>query len=204
MSVRCIAYTAVVTLYRTLYRAHGRAGCCIMLCSQRQRGSRHAPATERLEPDARLLPAARRKRRLVHKLLAVSLALISMTANKCICVGLRACDVEPRSQAAFQELCQVTTGDWGELSAEALFKLCRETRTDNEVAVAAFKDIFHASGVCEAADVFMDAASSHATFGQLACKDKAKAMTLIGPAQSVSKHFGSLYHGKSECLRSSP
>ena len=68
--------------------------------------------------------------------------------------------------------------------------------------MAAVKELFRASGVSEAADVFMDAASTHASFGGLAHKDEAKAKALLAAAEHVNTHFRGLYCAKTECLRS--
>ena len=193
--VRSIAVVTAISLYRALY---GRGASEAMLYNVvRAALSRHAPAHERLEADPGLLLAsARCKRRLLLNLLVTISVAISLFMAGCTCPGLRVQDVEPQSRQAFQKLCQVTTGDWGDLSAEVLFKLCREVRKDNEDAVAAVQDLFHTSGVNEAADLYMSAASTYASFGKLAHEDESKAIALHVAAQSVSKHFLGLYQGK--------
>ena len=136
--------------------------------------------------------------RAVSSVVSILLAVMAT----CICHGLRANSVPPASSAAFAQLCQVTVGTKGTVSADILFGMARSQTSsdDDQAATAAFLHLFEP--VPLGAELFTRAASEFASFGELASTDPARAASLSQVAVSVNAHFGGLYRGKTECLRS--
>ena len=117
-----------------------------------------------------------------------------------ICQGLRANSVPPASSTAFQQLCQITTGTNSTVTADTLFGMARSLIASSGQAApaAALQHLFGPLDV----ELFARAASEYSSFGELARTDPARAASLNAIATSVNTHFGGLYQGKSECLRS--
>ena len=116
-----------------------------------------------------------------------------------ICCGLRSSSVAPASSAAFEQLCQITTGTKGTVSADILFGVAHSSIASTDLAspatpaTPAFQHLF--GPIAHGAQLFTSAASQYSSFGELACADPTRAALLSSVAASVNVHFGGLYQG---------
>ena len=127
-------------------------------------------------PYEHRLPAALRKPCTTHRAArsrraarpdqcAESLVVLLSVMAASICCGLRSSSVAPASSAAFEQLCQITTGTKGTVSADILFGVAHSSIASTDLAspatpaTPAFQHLF--GPIAHGAQLFTSASSQY-------------------------------------------